>query len=137
MTVFKNIISTLIVAGIFALHPSLNNENSAFATLQHFFYENSQIIFTEKPIDKKGTKLKIASKNPVNSFKKLLFIKKRGSDLKNLSSINQNHLTTHVRINKYEYIYSQSGPCPTADSERWARTGGAVELEESRTKLLV
>jgi len=52
MTFLKNIITTTLVAGIFALHPSLNKGNTPITSLQHFVYGNSLNISTNNPVDK-------------------------------------------------------------------------------------
>ena len=41
MTTFKNTLTTLLVAGIFALHPSLNKGKTPITYLHYFVYGNS------------------------------------------------------------------------------------------------
>ncbi|OFY89359.1 MAG: hypothetical protein A3K10_17775 [Bacteroidetes bacterium RIFCSPLOWO2_12_FULL_31_6] len=52
MTYFKNILSSLLIVGIFALHPSLNKGETPFTYLQHFVYGNSLTISTNSAINK-------------------------------------------------------------------------------------
>ena len=52
MISIKNILSITLVAGIFALHPSLNKGNTPITYLQHFVYGNSLAISTNNAIDK-------------------------------------------------------------------------------------
>ncbi len=58
MTLFKNILSTVLIAGIFALHPSLNKGNTPITYLQHFVYGNSLSISTNNIIDKNLLEIK-------------------------------------------------------------------------------
>lgn len=53
MTLFKNILSGILITGIFALHPSLNKGDNPITYLQHFVYGNSLNISTNSSIDKK------------------------------------------------------------------------------------
>jgi hypothetical protein len=48
----KSILTTLIIAGVFALHPSLNKGNNPITNLQHFVYGNSLNISTNKTINR-------------------------------------------------------------------------------------
>lgn len=53
MTLLKTIISSTIILGILALHPSLNKGNSLITQLQHFVHGNSLRVTTNNSIDKK------------------------------------------------------------------------------------
>jgi hypothetical protein len=53
MTLLKTIISSTIVFGILALHPSLNKGNSFVTQLQHYVNGNSLRVSTNSTIDKK------------------------------------------------------------------------------------
>jgi hypothetical protein len=52
MTLIRNIITTSIVAVIFALHPSLNKGDTPITYLQHFVYGNALNISTNNTIDR-------------------------------------------------------------------------------------
>jgi len=52
MTYFKNILTSLLILGIFALHPSLNKGETPFTYFQHFVYVNSLTISTNSAINK-------------------------------------------------------------------------------------
>ena len=58
MISLKNILSITLVAGIFALHPSLNKGNTPITYLQHFIYGNSLNISTNASINKKLIEVK-------------------------------------------------------------------------------
>ncbi len=58
MTLFKNILSTVLVTGIFALHPSLNKGDTPITYLQHFVYGNSLDISTNGTIDESLLEIK-------------------------------------------------------------------------------
>ena len=58
MTLFKNIISSTIFLGIFALHPSLNKGNTPITYLQHLVYGNSLTISANENIDKNLVQIK-------------------------------------------------------------------------------
>lgn len=63
MTLFKNILTTSLVLGIFALHPSLNKGNTPITYLQHFVYGNSLTISTNENINKNLLQVKWACKS--------------------------------------------------------------------------
>ncbi len=52
MTLVKNILSIIVVSGIFALHPSLNKGNTPITYFQHFVYGNTLTVSTNEYIDK-------------------------------------------------------------------------------------
>ena len=54
----KNILSISLVAGIFALHPSLNKGNTPITYLQHLVYGNSLDVSTNSSINKKLLEVK-------------------------------------------------------------------------------
>ena len=58
MISIKNILSITLVAGIFALHPSLNKGNTPITYLQHIVYGNSLDISTNNHINKKLLEVK-------------------------------------------------------------------------------
>jgi hypothetical protein len=58
MTLFKNIISSTIILGVFALHPSLNKGNTPITNLQHLVYGNSLVISTNNSINKDSLEIK-------------------------------------------------------------------------------
>jgi len=58
MTLFKNIIYSILFAGIFALHPSLNKGESPITYLQYFVYGNSLNVSTNATIDKNLLEIK-------------------------------------------------------------------------------
>jgi hypothetical protein len=58
MTLFKNILSTVLVSSIFALHPSLNKGNTPITYLQHFVYGNSLTVSTNENIDESLIQIK-------------------------------------------------------------------------------
>lgn len=58
MTLFKNILSIILVTGIFALHPSLNKGENPITYLQYFVYGNSLKISTNSAIDKNLIEIK-------------------------------------------------------------------------------
>ena len=58
MTLFKNILSTVLVVGIFALHPSMNKGENPITYLQHIVYGNSLNISTNNSIDKNLLEIK-------------------------------------------------------------------------------
>lgn len=53
MIFLKNIITIILVLGVFALHPSLNKGDTPITSLQHFVYGNSLNISTNNTVDKK------------------------------------------------------------------------------------
>lgn len=58
MTLFKNILSTILITGIFVLHPSLNKGDTPITYLQHLVYGNSLNISTNTTIDKSQLEIK-------------------------------------------------------------------------------
>jgi hypothetical protein len=75
MTLFKTIISSTIVFGILALHPSLNKGNSPITQLQHYVYGNSLRVSTNNSIDKKLIKIKWVCKVPNETCKSLIIFR--------------------------------------------------------------
>ncbi len=85
MTLFKNILSTILIAGIFALHPSLNKGETPITYLQHFVYGNSLNISTNNTIDKNLLEIKWICKTK-NIECKDLIIFKGGKQINNIPS---------------------------------------------------
>jgi hypothetical protein len=52
MTIFKNILTAVLVIGIFALHPSLNKGETPITYLQYFVYGNSVKLSYNATINK-------------------------------------------------------------------------------------
>jgi hypothetical protein len=75
MTLFKNIISSTIFLGIFALHPSLNKGDTPITTFQHFVYGNSLNVTTNNSIDKKFLEVKWICKIANDTCKNLTVFK--------------------------------------------------------------
>jgi hypothetical protein len=75
MTVFENIISSIVFLGVFALHPSLNKGDGPLTVLQHYVYGNSLDISTNKTIDKDLIVVKWICKGPNEGYKNLVIFK--------------------------------------------------------------
>ncbi|MDG1476863.1 MAG: hypothetical protein P8Q14_06930 [Vicingaceae bacterium] len=58
MTSLRNIITASVVAGIFALHPSLNKGDNPITDLQHYVYGNSLNISTNNTINRNLLEIK-------------------------------------------------------------------------------
>ena len=85
MTLFKNILSTILVTGIFALHPSLNKGETPITYLQYFVYGNSLDISTNSAIDKSLLEVKWVCETE-NVACKDLVIFKNGKQINDIPS---------------------------------------------------
>ncbi|PCJ22795.1 MAG: hypothetical protein COA97_12955 [Flavobacteriales bacterium] len=75
MTLFKNILSTILITGIFALHPSLNKGETPITYLQYFVYGNSLDISTSNTIDKNLLEIRWMCKTQNIACKDLVIFK--------------------------------------------------------------
>ena len=89
MTSIRNIITASIVAGIFALHPSLNKGDTPITDLQHLIYGNSLNITTNNTINRNLLTVKWLCetyKTPCND----LVIFKNGIQVNDIPSVKGN-----------------------------------------------
>jgi len=85
MTIIKNIFTYILVAGIFALHPSLNKGETPITYFQHFVYGNSLKIISNTAIDKNFVEIKWMCETQ-NITCKDLIIYKNGKQINNIPS---------------------------------------------------
>ncbi len=99
MALFKNIISSSIILGIFALHPSLNKGDTPITALQHFVYGNSLRVSTNSSIDKRFIEIKWVCKVP-NDTCQNLSIFKNGKQINEIPSKEGNQILLVYYNNK-------------------------------------
>jgi len=75
MASIKNIIFTVLFAGIFALHPSLNKGENPITYLQHLVYGNSLEISTNNSINKNLLEVRWICKTKNLNCKNLIIYK--------------------------------------------------------------
>ncbi len=75
MSLFKNILSAIILTGVFALHPSLNKGDTPITYLQYFFYGNSLNISTNNSIDKNLLEIKWLCETQNIAYKNLVIFR--------------------------------------------------------------
>lgn len=75
MISIKNILYTVLISGIFALHPSLNKGENPITYFQHFVYGNSLNISTNKSIDKNLIEIKWRCETQNITCKNLMIFK--------------------------------------------------------------
>lgn len=85
MTYFRNIFISLLIVGIFALHPSLNKGATPFTYLQHVVYGNSLNISTNSAINKNLLEVKWMCETQ-NITCKDLVIYKNGKQINDIPS---------------------------------------------------
>lgn len=114
MTLFKNIFSTLVVLGVFALHPSMNKGETPITQLQHFVYGNTLNVLTNNSNDKNLIQVKWVCKVP-NEKCQSLIVFKDGKQINEIPSKKGNQLLLVYYNNKvigelpqYKTIANQS-----------------------------
>jgi len=89
MTSIRNIITTSIVVGVFALHPSLNKGDTPITYLQHFVYGNALNISINNTINRNLLEVKWlceTNETPCND----LVIFKNGTQVNEIPSVKGN-----------------------------------------------
>jgi hypothetical protein len=85
MTLVKNILTAVLVTGIFALHPSLNKGNTPITYIQHFVYGNTLDVSTNSSIDKSLIEIKWICEDDETDCKDLTIFK-NGKQLNDIPS---------------------------------------------------
>ena len=100
MTLFKNIASSILVIGIFALHPSLNKGKTPITFFQHLVYGNTLDIATNSSIDQNQLEIRWICETE-NIACKDLVIFKNGKQISEIPSAKGNQkLVVFYKKNK-------------------------------------
>lgn len=127
MRYFKNILLSILVFGVFALHPSMNKQENPFSYLHYLAYGNSLKLKYDSTIDKNQITIKWICEKEAISCKEIT-IMKDGKKLNNIpfesgkqqlvvfyqdkivGTIQQNKLLKNQAHNYYLELISDKSP---------------------------
>ncbi|PKP47150.1 MAG: hypothetical protein CVT95_06020 [Bacteroidetes bacterium HGW-Bacteroidetes-12] len=75
MRYFKNILLSILVFGVFALHPSMNKQENPFSYLHYLAYGNSLKLKYDSTIDKNQITIKWICEKEAISCKEIIIMK--------------------------------------------------------------